>query len=239
MPAWPFKGAVVQTAFMLMATASFLRLRSRLFRGGRRRGGGGSGRRWRCVTGRGRGRCRCGGGRRLRLGARIDPAGMDAVIEAPWHLVVDLAPEPGQAAEARLDMAARAAEPVIEVEMAEGSIEVVQPHQADHAATEPDAFRIAGRAVDGLLGLDEFGRLALVFLDRIGGFAVRGVLLVLGGRAAALGEDAAGPDQESHGNGQDGRGKVTQDDTMKLEYPATHTFPDWLNFPAPRPGARV
>src|SRR5262249_53945610 len=199
MPAWPFKGAVVQTAFIRPATAVVPSPRGRLSRGRRCRRGGCSGRRWRCVTGRGRGRCRGGGGRRLRLGARIDPAGMDAVIEAPWHLVVDLAPEPGQAAEARLDMAARAAEAVIEVEMAEGSIEVVQPHQADHAAAEPDAFRIAGRAVNGLLGLDEFGRLALVFLDRIGRLAVRGVLLVLGGRAAALGEDAAGPDQESQG----------------------------------------
>src|SRR5947207_5811532 len=120
MPAWPFKGAVVQTAFMLMATAPFLRPRSRLFRGGRRSRGGCSGRSRRCVTGRGRGRCRGGGGRRLRLGAGIDPAGVDAVVEAPRHLVVDLAPEPGQAAEARLDMAARAAEAVIEVEMAEG-----------------------------------------------------------------------------------------------------------------------
>ena len=126
-----------------------------------------------------------------------------------------------------LVMAARAAEAVIEVEMAEGGIEVVQPHQADHTAAEPDTFRIAGRAVNGLLGLDEFGSLTLVFLDRIGGLAVRGVLLlVLGGGGAALGQDAAGPDQESQGNGQDGRGKVTQDDTMKLEYPATHTFPD-------------
>ncbi len=167
------------------------------------------------------------GSRRLRLGARIDPAGVDAVVEAPRHLVVDLAPEPGQAAEARLDMAAGAAEAVIEVEMAEGGIEVVQPHQADHAAAEPDAFRIAGRAINGLLGLDEFGRLALVFLDRIGGLAVWGVLLlVLRSRAAALGQDAAGPDHESQGDGQDGRGKVTQDHTMKLKYPATHTFPD-------------
>src|SRR5262245_10384282 len=119
MPPWPFKGAVVQTAFMQAATASFLRLRSRLFRGVRRRWRRCGGRRRRCVTGRGRGRCRGGGGRRLRLGARIDPAGMDAVVEAPRHLVVDLAPEPGQAAEARLDMAARAAEAVIEIEMTE------------------------------------------------------------------------------------------------------------------------
>src|SRR5215468_10668867 len=151
MPAWPFKGAVVQTAFIRPATASFPPPRSRLFRGGRCRRGGCSCRRRRSVTGRGRGRCRGGGGRRLWLGARIDPAGMDTVVEAPRHFVVDLAPEPGQAAEARLDMAARAAEAVIEVEMAEGGVEVVQPHQADHAAAEPDAFRIAGRAVNGLL----------------------------------------------------------------------------------------
>ncbi len=70
--------------------------------------------------------------------------------------------EAGEAAERRLDVAARAAEAVVQVEMAERGIEVVAPHQADHAAAEPDAFRIAGRAVDGLRGLGEFIDLALV-----------------------------------------------------------------------------
>ena len=51
-------------------------------------------------------------------------------------------------------------------------------------------------------------------------------ILLIGLEARRPGQDAAGPDQESQGNGQSGQGKVTQDDTMKLEYPATHTFPD-------------
>ena len=98
------------------------------------------------------------------------------------HLGVDLAAEAGQAAEGRLDMAAGAAEPVIEVEVPERGIEVVPPHQANHAAAEPDAFGVAGRAVDGLRGLDEFVGLALVVLvgvGRIGGRRLAG--LILGG----------------------------------------------------------
>jgi hypothetical protein len=59
-------------------------------------------------------------------------------VSAPW---VDLAAEAGQAAERRLDMAAGAAEPVVEVEMAEGGVEVVAPHQA---TTRGQARRIRG-----------------------------------------------------------------------------------------------
>jgi len=134
-------------------------------------------------------------------------------------------------------MAAGAAETVVKIEMPEGGIEVVQPHQADHPASQPDAFGVAGRAVDGLLGLDEFGRLALAIPDGIGGLCV-GVgfaLLILGGRGAALGEGAGRSDEQ----GQYGRGKVTQDHTVRLEYPATHTFPDQLKLPRQDPGARA
>ena len=42
-------------------------------------------------------------------------------------------------------MAAGAAEAIIEIEMAEGGVEIVAPHQHDDAPTEPDAFRISGR----------------------------------------------------------------------------------------------
>ena len=76
-------------------------------------------------------------------------------------------------------MAARAAEAVVEIEVPEGGVEVVQPHQAHHAAAEPDAFRVAGRAVDRLRGLDEFVGLALVVLGgvgRIGGRRFAGFL---------------------------------------------------------------
>ena len=93
---------------------------------------------------------------------------MDAAVQASRHLGIDLAAKPGQAAERRLDVAAGAAEPVVEIEVAERGIEIVAPHQAHHAAAEPDAFRVAGRAVDGLRGLDEFVGLALVVLGGIG-----------------------------------------------------------------------
>ena len=42
-------------------------------------------------------------------------------------------------------MAARAAKPVVEIEMAERGIEIVTPQQADHAATEPDALGVPAR----------------------------------------------------------------------------------------------
>ena len=84
-------------------------------------------------------------------------------------------------------MAAGAAEAVVEIEVAEGGVEVVPPHQADHAPAEPDAFRIAGRAVDRLRGLDEFVGLALVVLGGVGRRAGR-LRLFLRGRGAALGE---------------------------------------------------
>ena len=78
-------------------------------------------------------------------------------------------------------MAAGAAEPVVEIEVAEGGIEVVAPHQAHHAAAEPDAFGVSGRAVDGLGRLDEFVGLALVVLGGVGGIGGRRLAgLILG-----------------------------------------------------------
>ena len=119
-------------------------------------------------------------------------------------------------------MAAGAAEPVVEVEVAERGIEVVPPHQADHAAAEPDAFGIAGRAVDGLRGLDEFVGLALVVLGGVGGIGGRRLAgLVRGGRAA-LGENAARSDQE----GKACNGEMAQNRTFEIKHPSTHTFPD-------------
>src|SRR6516164_9748283 len=93
---------------------------------------------------------------------------MDAVAQALRHFVVNLGPEPGQAAEPWLDVTARAAEAVVEVEMAERGNEVIDPHQPHDAATQPDAFRIAGRAVDRLGSLCKFVGLALAVLCSIG-----------------------------------------------------------------------
>ena len=95
-------------------------------------------------------------------------------------------------------MAAGAAEPVVEIEVAEGGVEVVDPHQSHDATAEPDAFGVAGRAVDGLRGLGEFVGLALVFLGGIGGGCGRGLAgLVLGVVVvAALGEGASEAEQQ-------------------------------------------
>lgn len=102
---------------------------------------------------------------------------MDPAVQRFGDLVVDLAAEPDQTAERRLDVAAGAAETIVKIEVAEGGVEVVAPHQADHAAAKPDAFRIAGGAVDRLGRFDEFVRLALAFLG--GGFGGCGRLLTL------------------------------------------------------------
>ena len=79
-------------------------------------------------------------------------------------------------------MAARAAEAVVQVEMAEGGIEIVAPQQADHPAAEPDAFGIAGRPPQRLLRFGKFidllrllGRLLAVRRGLIGWLGV-GVL---------------------------------------------------------------
>src|SRR5689334_3662663 len=47
-------------------------------------------------------------------------------------------------------MAAWAAEAIVKVEVPKGGIKIVSPEQADHTTAEPDAFRITGRAVNGL-----------------------------------------------------------------------------------------
>ena len=105
----------------------------------------------------------------LRLRPWIDPAGMDAAAQRVRHLGIDLAAETGQATERRLHMPARAAEPVVQIEVPKRGVEIVEPHQPNHAAAEPDAFGVSGRAVDGLRGLQELVGLALVVLGDVGG----------------------------------------------------------------------
>ena len=126
--------------------------------------------------------------------------------------------------ERRLNVAAGTAKPVVQIEMTECGVEIIAPHQDNHAAAEPDAFRVAGRAIDGLRRLDEFVGLALAVLGGIGsiggGFARR----VLGGRGAALGEGASDTDQD----GNPGNGEAAQNQVLKLKHPSTHAFPDLL-----------
>src|SRR5262245_44214695 len=92
--------------------------------------------------------------RALRLRAGVDPAAVHPAVEV-GGLRIDVS-LPHDAAEGRLDVAGRAAEPVVQVEMAEGGIEIVAPEQADHPPAEPDAFRAAGRTAQELLRLGKF-----------------------------------------------------------------------------------
>ena len=126
---------------------------------------------------------------------------MNLVVQTSRNLVVDLSSETGQAAEGRLDMAAGAAEPVIEIEMPKGGVEVVAPHQAHDASTEPDAFRISARAIDGLRSLDEFVGFPLIFLGGVGGIGGRLLGLILGIGSAALSKRASRSDQQRQAGG--------------------------------------
>ena len=90
------------------------------------------------------------------------------------------------APERGLNVLTGTAEPVVEIEMAEGGVEVVAPQQADHPAAEPDAFRIAGRAADLGGGFGEFIDLALGILGGVGLAGLRRLVAGLG--VAALGQ---------------------------------------------------
>src|SRR4051794_15729212 len=117
------------------------------------------------------GGCLGGGGRAGRQG-RVDPARMYTSVQTLLRLGVDI-PLADQAAESRLDMATRAGEAVVQVEMAEGGVEIVAPEQADHPAAEPDAFRIAGRAGNEARGLGDLVELLLAVLAVLGGVGRR------------------------------------------------------------------
>ena len=151
---------------------------------------------------------------------------MDAAVEGFGHFGIDLSAKAGQAAEGRLDMAAGAAEPVVEIEMPERRIQIVTPHQANHPAAEPDAFGVSTRAVDGLGRLDEFVGLALVVLVDVGGIGGRRLAgLILGIRGAALGKCAGRSDQED----QAGSSQAPKNRNSWIKHPSTHTFPDLVS----------
>jgi len=161
---------------------------------------------------------------------------VDAAVERIGDLGIDLATKSGQTAERRLDVAAGAAETVVEIEMAERGVEVVEPHQTYDAAAEPDAFGVSGRAVEGLGGFDEFVGLALVVLGRIARLrriAVGGLgLLILGVGVSALGKRASARDRQRRSHhkicDKSGNGEMAQNRISKLKHPSTHKFPDLL-----------
>ena len=149
---------------------------------------------------------------------------MNAAAQRVRDLGIDLAAKTGQAAERRLHMTAGTAKTIVQIEVPKRGVEIVEPHQADHAAAEPDAFRVSGRSTDGLGSFQELIGLALVILGDVGGGGRSRLAGVLRAGIAALGEGAADTDQE----GKPGNGEMAQNRTLKLKHPSTHKFPDLL-----------
>src|SRR5712671_1447649 len=115
---------------------------------------------------------------------------MHASVEALGYLRIDIGALADDAAEGRLDMGPGTAEPVVKVEVAEGGVHVIPPHQADHPAAEPDAFWVAGRPVDQTGGFGELVDLALGILGGIGRLGGGWLVAALG--VAGLGERGRG-----------------------------------------------
>jgi hypothetical protein len=116
--------------------------------------------------------------------------------------------------------------------MAERGVEIVEPHQADDAAAEPDAFGVSGRAVERLGGLNEFVGLALIVPGRVGR---RGPVcgpglarLFLRMSVTALGKSASASDRQRKCRNKTGNGEMAQNRISKLKHPSTHKFPDLL-----------
>jgi len=132
-----------------------------------------------------------GAGRRrrrpLHLVAWVDPAGVHPVVDLLGCLRVDVSLA-NDAAEGRLDMSGRATEAVVKIEVPERGIEIVAPEQAHHPPAEPKAFRIGGRASQGLLGFGEF-------VDLLGRFLAVALLLVGRLLLGVLGKARFGRDQ--------------------------------------------
>ena len=108
------------------------------------------------LNGRTANKLTIGGGRGCRgcrrqadLGRWIDPAGVHAGGEAFRGLGIRIS-HPHDATERRLDMARRTAEPVIQLHVPEGRIEVITVKESDGAPAEPDAFRLPCRTVQQL-----------------------------------------------------------------------------------------
>jgi len=143
------------------------------------------------------------------------------------HLGIDLGAKPGQAAKGRLDVTARAAKAVVEIEMPERGVDIIQPHQPHHAPAKPDAFRVSGRAVDRLCGFGEFVGLTLTVLGGVGWLSRIGggfTGLILGTAVATLGERASEADQQCKARSDE----VSKNRFLELKHPTTHKFPDWF-----------
>ena len=104
---------------------------------------------------------------------------MYATAQGFGDLRIDRTAKSHKASERRLNMAARAAEPIIKIKMTERGIEIVAPHQTDDTPTEPDTFRIACRAVESLCGFDKLVSLALTLFGGVSSARLRRLILSL------------------------------------------------------------
>lgn len=135
--------------------------------------------------------------------------------------------EPDQTTECRLDVTTRASEAIVEIEMTEGRIQVIAPHQKNYAAAEPDAFRISRRTINDARGFDKFVGFALTVFGAVGSIcrAPRGrLVLILGSKIAALRDRSADAEQQ----GEAGNGKTTQQRFLKPKQHSTHESPPTL-----------
>src|SRR6185312_7723767 len=106
---------------------------------------------------------------------------------------------PDKAAESGLNMRAWAAETIVKIEMPEGGVEVVAPEQANHAAAEPDAFRIARRAGQNAGRLGDLIDLFLTFLDRVGSRFLRFGRFTIAALGIGGGSETQGAGAAQHG----------------------------------------
>src|SRR5947208_15364862 len=95
---------------------------------------------------------------------------MHAAIESVSRLGINI-PLAHEAAEGCLDVTGRATKPVIQVKMAEGSIQIIAPEQAHDAPTQPQAFGIGRGPSKQPLGLGKFVDLFLGLL-RVSGWSL-------------------------------------------------------------------
>ena len=131
---------------------------------------------------------------------------MDPGAQTFRRLWIDI-PLSYNAPERSLNVLSGAAEPIVEIQMAEGCVEVVAPKQSNHPTAEPDTFRVAGRAADLGRSLGKFIKSALRILGGIGGLtSLR--RLVSGLAVAGLSkrrERSQRQNRRSECNGQDNR----------------------------------
>lgn len=151
---------------------------------------------------------------------------MNAPAQRIGRLGVD-GSEPDQATECRLNVTAGASEAIIEIKMTEGRIQVVAPHQDNHAAAEPDAFRISRRTVDDAGGFDELVGFTLAVLGSISSVCPvfrRRLVLILGSQITALRDRSADAEQQ----GEAGNGKATPQRFLESKQHPTHESPPTL-----------